>query len=88
LMMTSGPGSPITLNLLPDNHVVILRRSQITGTLEDAWDTLRTSQRGRNSAMPRTAMFVSGPSSTADIELTLYLGAHGPRRLHIILVDD
>ncbi len=88
LMMTSGPGSPITLNLLPDNHVVILRRSQITGTLEDAWDTLRTSQKGRDSEMPRTAMFVSGPSSTADIELTLYLGAHGPRRLHIILVDD
>jgi L-lactate dehydrogenase complex protein LldG len=38
--------------------------------------------------MPRTAMFVSGPSSTADIELTLYLGAHGPRRLHIVLIDE
>ncbi len=83
LMLTSGAGSPITLNLLPDNHVVVLRRSQITGTLEDAWDALRAE-----GGMPRTAMFVSGPSSTADIELTLYLGAHGPRRLHIVLIED
>jgi L-lactate dehydrogenase complex protein LldG len=83
LMLTSGEGSPITLNLLPDNHIVVLRRSQITGTLEDAWDALRAK-----GAMPRTAMFVSGPSSTADIELTLYLGAHGPRRLHVVLIED
>ncbi|MEQ8248891.1 MAG: LUD domain-containing protein [Alphaproteobacteria bacterium] len=88
LMLTSGPGSPITLNLLPDNHVVVLRRSQITGTLEDAWDALRASRGEGANAMPRTAMFVSGPSSTADIELTLYLGAHGPRRLHIVLIDE
>lgn len=86
LMLTSGPDSPITLNLLPDNHVVILHRSQITGSLEDAWDALRA--RTNDAAMPRTAMFVSGPSSTADIELTMYLGAHGPRRLHVILVED
>jgi L-lactate dehydrogenase complex protein LldG len=86
LMLTSGRGSPITLNLLPDNHVVVLRRSQITGSLEDAWDALRAS--GGDAGMPRTAMFVSGPSSTADIELTLYLGAHGPRRLHIVLIED
>lgn len=86
LMLTSGAGSPMTLNLLPDNHVVVLRRSQITGSLEDAWDRLRDHQ--GDAGMPRTAMFVSGPSSTADIELTLYLGAHGPRRLHIILVED
>jgi L-lactate dehydrogenase complex protein LldG len=85
-MLTSGAGSPMTLNLLPDNHVVVLRRSQITGSLEDAWDRLRDHQ--GDAGMPRTAMFVSGPSSTADIELTLYLGAHGPRRLHIILVED
>ncbi len=86
LMLTSGAGSPMTLNLLPDNHVVVLRRRQVTGSLEDAWDRLRTHQ--GDAGMPRTAMFVSGPSSTADIELTLYLGAHGPRRLHIILVED
>jgi len=86
LMLTSGAGSPITLNLLPDNHVVVLHRSQITGSLEDAWDALRASS--DDAGMPRTAMFVSGPSSTADIELTMYLGAHGPRRLHIILVED
>jgi L-lactate dehydrogenase complex protein LldG len=40
------------------------------------------------SFMPRNVMLVTGPSRSADIEQTLELGAHGPRRLHVILVDD
>ena len=84
LLMTSGPGHPSTLNLLPDTHVVVLWSSQIVGAMEDAWDALRAAGPG----IPRTALFVTGPSRTADIEVTLYLGAHGPRRLHVLLVDD
>ncbi len=38
--------------------------------------------------MPRNVMLVTGPSRSADIESTLELGAHGPRRVHVILVDD
>jgi L-lactate dehydrogenase complex protein LldG len=81
LLLTSGEGSPQTLHLLPEHHVVVLKREQVLGSMEDCWQRLRAA-----GGMPRTAMFVSGPSSTADIELTLYLGAHGPRRLHVILV--
>ena len=38
--------------------------------------------------MPRNVMLVTGPSRSADIEQTLELGAHGPRRLHVVLVED
>lgn len=84
LMLTSGPQSPTTLNFLPETHIVVLRRGQVVGALEDAWDRLRGRQ---GHAMPRTVNFVTGPSRSADIGQQLQMGAHGPRRLHIILVD-
>lgn len=84
LMLLSGPGHPSTINALPETHIVVLRRDQVVGAYEDGWARLRAS--GRD--MPRTVGMVTGPSRTGDIEQTIYLGAHGPRRLHIILVDD
>ncbi|MCG8355262.1 MAG: lactate utilization protein C [Kiloniellales bacterium] len=86
LMLLSGPQGPVTLNFLPDNHVVVLKASQIVGPYEDAWARLRAAQ--ANGTLPRTVNFITGPSRTADIEQTIQLGAHGPRRLHIILVED
>ncbi len=83
LVLRSGPSHPTTLNFLPDTHVVLVRASQVVGPYEDAWDRLRAA-----GALPRTVNFVSGPSRTADIEQTIQLGAHGPRRLHIVLIDD
>ena len=90
VMAISGKETPTTLNFLPENHVVILRESEIVGTYEDGWQRLReqTAKSGDVTSMPRTVNFITGPSRTADIAMTLYLGAHGPRRLHIILVAD
>jgi L-lactate dehydrogenase complex protein LldG len=82
LMMTSGPDTPSTLNFLPDTHVVVLKAADVVGPYEDALDRLRA----RGNGMPRTINFVTGPSRTGDIEQTIQLGAHGPRRLHILLV--
>jgi L-lactate dehydrogenase complex protein LldG len=87
LVMASGPQSPTTLNFLPDTHIVVLRRGDIVGGYEDAWDRLRNHM-GTRRKMPRTVNFITGPSRSADIEQTLLLGAHGPRRLHVILLDD
>ncbi|MEQ9811217.1 MAG: LUD domain-containing protein [Azospirillaceae bacterium] len=84
LMLAGGPDSPTTLNFLPDNHIVVLRRDQVLGNYEEAWDLIRA--RFGEGAMPRTVNMVTGPSRTGDIEQTIQLGAHGPRRLHIILV--
>ncbi len=86
LMLTSGPGTPTTLNFLPETHVVVLWADQITGNFESQWDALRSSH--GEGTMPRTVNFITGPSRSADIEQTLQLGAHGPRRLHVIIVDE
>lgn len=89
LIMASGPEHPTSLNLTPDHHVVALRASQICGGYEEVWAKLRKSHRqGRAFAPPRTINMITGPSRTGDIGLTIYLGAHGPRALHIILIED
>ncbi|MBH63545.1 MAG: lactate utilization protein [Alphaproteobacteria bacterium] len=90
IMAASGPATPTTLNFLPENHVVVLRESEVVGTYEEGWRRLREQSEGPGgeTSMPRTVNFITGPSRTADIAMTLYLGAHGPRRLHIILVSD
>jgi len=86
LVMASGPDHPVSLNLLPDTHVVVLRESDIVGGYEDVWGRLR-ARYGKN-LMPRTVNTITGPSRTGDIEQTIELGAHGPRRMHILVVRD
>ena len=83
LMMASFADRPNTLNFLPDNHVVVVSAKDVVGTYEDAWDRLRAA-----GGLPRTTTFITGPSRTSDIELVPTLGAHGPRRLHVVLVED
>ena len=86
VVMASGPDHPVSLNLLPDTHVVVLRESDIVGGYEDVWGRLR-ARYGKN-LMPRTVNTITGPSRTGDIEQTIELGAHGPRRMHILVVRD
>jgi L-lactate dehydrogenase complex protein LldG len=83
LMLPSAPERPTTLNLLPDTAIVVLAASRVVGPYEDAWDLLREA-----GGMPRNVMLVTGPSRSADIEQTLELGAHGPRNLHVVLIED
>jgi L-lactate dehydrogenase complex protein LldG len=86
LMLISGAQTPTTLNFLPETHIVVVRRDQVVATYEDGWDRLRTVE--TTGALPRAINFVTGPSRTADIEQHIELGAHGPRRLHIVLIED
>ena len=87
LMLPGGPDRPTTLNLLCETEIVALWASRIVGAYEEAWDMLRAEQ-VRDGLLPRNVMLVTGPSRSADIESVLELGAHGPRRLHVVLVDD
>ncbi len=84
LVLVSGPDNPTTLNFLPDNHIVVVRARDIEGDYEALWDRIRFAF-GKGT-MPRVVNWVTGPSRSGDIEQTLLLGAHGPRRLHVILV--
>jgi L-lactate dehydrogenase complex protein LldG len=90
LMLPATPQTPTTLNILCDTAIVVVRASRVVGPLEAAWDLLRAEHRDATTGgfMPRNVMLVTGPSRSADIESTLELGAHGPRRLHVVLVDD
>jgi L-lactate dehydrogenase complex protein LldG len=90
LMLISGPESPTRNNFLPDTHVVVLRADQVAASYEEGWSRLRDLKRRADGGfdMPRTVNFITGPSRTGDIEQRLELGAHGPRRLHIVLVDE
>jgi L-lactate dehydrogenase complex protein LldG len=91
LMLVSGENTPTTLNFLPDTHIVVLRAAQVVGGYEDAWDLARDRARakaaGGRQAWPRTINLITGPSRTGDIEQRIQLGAHGPRRLHVVLVE-
>lgn len=84
LALVSGADNPTTLNFLSDNHIVVLSRDAILADYESAFAKLRGAY-GKGGA-PRTLNFITGPSRSADIEQTLLLGAHGPRRLHIVIV--
>ncbi len=82
LMLLSAPDSPTTLNFLPDDFLCVLPEERIVPRLEDAWALLRAERGG----LPRAVNFITGPSRTADVEQTIQLGAHGPRRLHVLLL--
>ena len=90
LMLLSDAATPTGLNFLPENHIAVVRRSQVVGPLEDAWSRLRAARAradGDGHTMPRSVNLISGPSRTADIEQRIQMGAHGPRRMHVIVVD-
>jgi L-lactate dehydrogenase complex protein LldG len=87
LMLVSGEDTPTTLNFLPDTHIIVLRAGQVVAGYEDAWDLVRAKAGGDPQSWPRTVNLITGPSRTGDIEQRIQLGAHGPRRLHVVLVD-
>ena len=82
LLQLSAAGQPASTSLVPDTHIAIVPATRIVNGMEDAWALVRT----QCGALPRAVNFISGPSRTADIEQTLVLGAHGPYRVHIVIV--
>ena len=68
------------ISLLPDWHLCVLRASHVVETLPEYFS--------RCTEAPELATYISGPSATADIEMTRIKGVHGPRFLHVVLVRD
>jgi L-lactate dehydrogenase complex protein LldG len=86
LVMASGADNPVTVNFLPETHIVVIAAGDIVGSYEDAWDRIRA--RFGERTMPRTVNMISGPSRTGDIGGKLVMGAHGPRRLCVVIVKS
>jgi L-lactate dehydrogenase complex protein LldG len=86
LVLASGPENPVTITYLPETHIVAVRAQNVVGPFEDAFELVRAGV-GRGM-MPRTLNLVSGPSRTADVGGRLVTGAHGPRRLCVLLVHS
>ena len=82
LVLASGEKAPASTHLLPETHIAVLHADQIVHTMEDAFDRVHELL----GKMPRALNFVSGPSRTGDIEQTIVLGAHGPYRVHCVIV--
>ena len=78
---SAGPGGLVSL--LPPVHIAIIRSSDIHPTIGDALAALH----GAND-LSRAITFITGPSRTADIELTLTVGVHGPKELYVIIIEE
>jgi L-lactate dehydrogenase complex protein LldF len=81
LVLTSGPGRPLTASLLPEVHIAVLWEGNI---VEDLGQVLSRQEVKEASA----AVVITGPSRTADIEMTLTIGVHGPGYLHVFCLHD
>ena len=82
VLLLGAPATPKATALLPETHICIVKKSRMVPTMEDAFALMR----GEIGEPPRATFFVSGPSRTADIEQTIVIGAHGPYRVHVILI--
>jgi L-lactate dehydrogenase complex protein LldG len=82
LVFTTGAQTPTASALLPDTHIAVIRADRIVSGMEEAFALVRAAHGG----MPRAMNMISGPSRTGDIEQTIVLGAHGPFRVHLLLL--
>lgn len=84
LVLASGPDTFASAGLLPETHIAIVPVSRIVDAHEDAFNLVRREL----GQLPRALNIIAGPSRTGDIEQTIILGAHGPYRVHVLLVND
>jgi L-lactate dehydrogenase complex protein LldG len=82
LVFTTSMATPTASALLPDTHVAVVRADRVVSGMEEAFALVRKE----HSGMPRAINMISGPSRTGDIEQTIVLGAHGPFRVHLLLL--
>jgi L-lactate dehydrogenase complex protein LldG len=84
LMMLSGPDTPASMHLLPETHIAVVAAERVVAHYEEGFALAR----GERGSLPRATNLVSGPSRTGDIEQTIVLGAHGPYRVHVLIIGE
>jgi L-lactate dehydrogenase complex protein LldG len=88
LVLLSCKGQARSVSLLPPVHVAIVKPEQILSGLSDLFPLLRADANAEDRALSSAITFITGPSRTADIELTLVVGVHGPQELHVLLIEQ
>lgn len=87
LVLLTRKGQARTISLLPPVHIAIVRPQQILSGLTDLFPLIRAESLAIGTALSSAITFITGPSRTADIELTLVVGVHGPQQLHVLLLE-
>lgn len=87
IVLSSNEPSALLVSLLPTIHVALLRSSQISATLTEVLTRLSAERVGPDKSCS-SASFITGPSRTSDVELTLSIGVHGPKELHVIIIGE
>ena len=89
LVLVSGAGRPRSTSLLPETHVAVFGPGALVETLEQVGVMLEALHVDPARSMSGAVInFITGPSRTADIELTLTRGVHGPKHVHVVFVDE
>lgn len=88
VLLTARSAGGRALSVLPPHHVVIATADQLVPDLPTAYDVLRKRYAERSGGWPSFTTLITGPSRTGDIERILVLGAHGPKRLTVLLLES
>ena len=89
MILVSGAGRPRSTSLLPATHVAVFDRRRLLESLEQVGIVLEALHADPARALSSAVInFITGPSRTADIELTLTRGVHGPKEVHAVFVDE
>jgi L-lactate dehydrogenase complex protein LldG len=83
ILASAGPASSRLASLLPPNHLVVLPAERLVPGFEELFAELPGNVEGASSSV-----LITGPSRTADIEMVLVRGVHGPRHVHVLLVEE
>jgi len=86
LVLRTRPGQARAVSLVPSIHVAVIKLEQVLANLQELYAVLNKEIAEKSDDLTNCMTFISGPSKTADIELTMVHGAHGPRELHIIVI--
>ena len=86
IVLSSDEPDALLVSLLPPLHIALVRTSQMIATMDGALSTIGRERMGPNSTA-RSVTLITGPSRTSDVELVLSIGVHGPKELHVIIVD-